>query len=230
MSFAISNPIQYRLYGSGTGGNGILEVRISFFEQMISLSPVTGRPHQILHQTPRIPYHNALVYLTLRQLQSPLFYITQFLSSLNIRPAASQSMARQIASHILQMPDRNGDRNFHIIAEVDFIRVIWLELEEQSMGAGAEETVVFDEAPPALKRGVGKARGERLKSEEKVEDLGDCSICLDELSCEKREVIRIPCGHVYHESCIFKWLKNHNSCPLCRKPLPLKEDEEDSSS
>ncbi|KGN43349.1 uncharacterized protein LOC101214496 [Cucumis sativus] len=229
MSFAISNPIQYRLYASGTGGNGVLQVNISFIQQIISVSPLTGRPHEVLHQTPRIPYHNALFYLSLRQLQSPLFYITQILSSLNIRPAASQNMARRIASHILQMPDRNSETNFHILAEVDFIRLIWLP-SMGGGGAGAEETVVLDEAPPAVKRGVGVARGERLRSEEKMEELGDCSICLDELSCEKREVMRIPCGHVYHESCIFKWLENHNSCPLCRKPLHHDDEDDEEYS
>ncbi|VVA10482.1 PREDICTED: E3 ubiquitin-ligase [Prunus dulcis] len=30
---------------------------------------------------------------------------------------------------------------------------------------------------------------------------------------------QVPCGHVYHETCIAKWLFNSNSCPLCRSPI-----------
>ncbi|XP_038883574.1 E3 ubiquitin-protein ligase RNF181-like [Benincasa hispida] len=225
MSSAASTPIQYRLYGTGSGtGNGVLEVQTSYFERMISVSPVTGRPPRILHETPRIPFHNALFYLSLHQLQNPLFYISQFLSSLNICPAACEIMARQIASYIDRMINENRESNFRIIAEVDFSRVIWME--EHSIYGGdamAEETVVFDEAPPP-RRGVEKVAVERVRELKSQEELGDCCICLEELSCEKREVIRIPCGHVYHESCVFKWLRKNNSCPLCRKPLPLNDD------
>ncbi|CAK9319310.1 unnamed protein product, partial [Citrullus colocynthis] len=193
-----STPIQCRLYGTG---NGVLEVQLRYFERTISDSPVAGHPPRILHETPPTPFHNARFSLYSRQLQDPLFYIRQFLSSLHISPTASEVIAGQIVSYIVQMFNGNRERNFYIIAEVDFVRVILME--EQSI-AGVLEAAV--------------ERVWRLKWEEK-EGLGDCSICWDESGCEKREVIRIPCGHVYHESCIFKWLKDHSSCPL---PLQVK--------
>ncbi|XP_022967685.1 E3 ubiquitin-protein ligase RNF181-like [Cucurbita maxima] len=87
-------------------------------------------------------------------------------------------------------------------------------------GALVEETFVVDESPPRGRQRRGVVA--RVEVEEEKE-LGDCCICLDEMN-KKREVIRTPCGHAYHESCIFEWLNLHNSCPLCKRPLPLEED------
>ncbi|CAK9319730.1 unnamed protein product [Citrullus colocynthis] len=183
-----STPIQYRLYGAGTG-DGVLEVQLRYCERMFSVSPVAGHPPRILHESPPIPFHNELFNLSFLQLQDPLFYIRQFLSSLNVRSASGEIIARQIAYYIHHISNGNRERNFHIIAEIDFIREIWMEEDSiaggsSEGGAVVEETVVYDEAPPP-RRGVAVERVRELKSEE---ELGDCSICLDGLSCEKREV------------------------------------------
>ncbi|KAH7529058.1 hypothetical protein FEM48_Zijuj05G0143900 [Ziziphus jujuba var. spinosa] len=50
------------------------------------------------------------------------------------------------------------------------------------------------------------------------EELGGCSICLEEFSA-RIELLRFGCKHLYHQNCIAKWLENQNSCPLCRRPL-----------
>ncbi|XP_023518045.1 E3 ubiquitin-protein ligase RHA2A-like [Cucurbita pepo subsp. pepo] len=82
-----------------------------------------------------------------------------------------------------------------------------------------EETAILEEARPVTE-----------KVEENGEEMGDCSICLEELNGngngngngegkKREEVIRMQCGHVYHESCIFNWLHHNSSCPLCRAPL-----------
>uniref|UniRef100_A0A0A0KYC0 RING-type E3 ubiquitin transferase n=1 Tax=Cucumis sativus TaxID=3659 RepID=A0A0A0KYC0_CUCSA len=197
MSFEISSPIPYLLNANGFG-NGVLEVQLSYLERAISVSSFSQR---ILYETQPTPFNNALFYLSVHQLQHPLFHIRQFLYSLNIR---RETIARQIASFVAHMCNGNTgwNSNFYVIARVDLVRVI--RIEEQPRAEGW--------------RGVAVERLSKLKSEE---EKGDCSVCLDELDCEKREVIRIPCGHVYHESCIFKWLNSSNSCPLCRSSFPL---------
>ena len=43
----------------------------------------------------------------------------------------------------------------------------------------------------------------------------DCPICQEELTREG-SYKKMPCGHVYHEQCLTRWLQIHNSCPVCR--------------
>jgi hypothetical protein len=45
-----------------------------------------------------------------------------------------------------------------------------------------------------------------------------CSICLCEYERGER-VVRLPCDHVYHESCLNSWTTNHTRCPLCNYDL-----------
>lgn len=55
----------------------------------------------------------------------------------------------------------------------------------------------------------------------------DCTICWEGFQCvfkddEGSTAKQTPCGHVYHQNCIAKWLSNaksNPSCPLCRYPL-----------
>ncbi|XP_065853256.1 uncharacterized protein [Euphorbia lathyris] len=58
---------------------------------------------------------------------------------------------------------------------------------------------------------------------EKHGDLA-CAICKDVLSVGS-EVIKLPCIHLYHPSCILPWLKTRNSCPLCRLELPTDDKD-----
>ncbi|KAL3077832.1 hypothetical protein niasHS_011635 [Heterodera schachtii] len=47
----------------------------------------------------------------------------------------------------------------------------------------------------------------------------ECTICLGEIEKEtpvKLLAILEPCKHIFHNECIFEWLKNHKTCPICR--------------
>ncbi|XP_022764197.1 E3 ubiquitin-protein ligase RING1-like [Durio zibethinus] len=61
-----------------------------------------------------------------------------------------------------------------------------------------------------------------LKKRRRLEDMSSkkqCSICLDEF-IDGEEVALMPCGHVYHDGCIVRWLETNHMCPLCRYEMP----------
>lgn len=47
----------------------------------------------------------------------------------------------------------------------------------------------------------------------------NCIICIADIEM-KAKTLLIPCGHMFHESCIKEWLEKHNTCPVCRFELP----------
>lgn len=84
-------------------------------------------------------------------------------------------------------------------------------------------TLVIEDGGPGNNNGVSASflcwlrRERRLHSDNsKIGEGVDCSICLQRLSGGE-ELIDLPCRHLFHESCIIRWLANHNTCPLCRE-------------
>jgi len=52
-------------------------------------------------------------------------------------------------------------------------------------------------------------------SEEHIANNDNCPVCLD--AFEFGEFAReMPCSHIFHEKCIFKWLSESGTCPVCR--------------
>lgn len=47
-----------------------------------------------------------------------------------------------------------------------------------------------------------------------------CSICFEDY-VENDEVVTLPCDvrHMFHDSCISEWLKQKDTCPLCKSPV-----------
>jgi len=46
-----------------------------------------------------------------------------------------------------------------------------------------------------------------------------------EVNTDDDNIRLMPCGHIYHESCIFQWLKDNNTCPVCRYELETDDEE-----
>jgi len=71
-----------------------------------------------------------------------------------------------------------------------------------------------------------KMLGPELKAE--------CSVCMDDVTLGD-EVVVLPCNHWFHEACATAWLKEHNTCPICRtgigseqSPPPTRRASESS--
>ncbi|ORM40581.1 E3 ubiquitin-protein ligase RING1 [Babesia sp. Xinjiang] len=83
-------------------------------------------------------------------------------------------------------------------------------------------------SPPAAKRVLETLEVETL-DEEQAKQLGTCAICTEDFAagdrinwlCKDRKV----CGHGFHVDCIVPWLKQHNSCPVCRYELPTDDED-----
>ena len=49
----------------------------------------------------------------------------------------------------------------------------------------------------------------------------NCCICVTDIQ-KKEKTVLLPCGHMFHWKCCHKWLKNNNTCPVCRFKLSTK--------
>ncbi|XP_050436992.1 E3 ubiquitin-protein ligase RNF181-like [Adelges cooleyi] len=74
-------------------------------------------------------------------------------------------------------------------------------------------------SPPASKSEIEKLR---IPSVDEI--LGEqCQICLCQYQVDDKALV-MPCHHIFHDSCLKKWLKKSNFCPLCKSEL--KTDDE----
>lgn len=46
----------------------------------------------------------------------------------------------------------------------------------------------------------------------------ECIICLEKFALSEKRTI-LPCLHDFHFACIEKWLKNHKTCPMCKRDV-----------
>ena len=71
--------------------------------------------------------------------------------------------------------------------------------------------------PPASQKAIAKLQRFKI-SEKKLKELGfenSCSVCKDVFSVND-ECLLMPCNHHFHCDCLLPWLKERNSCPVCR--------------
>ncbi|UIZ26989.1 hypothetical protein KXD40_001802 [Peronospora effusa] len=78
-------------------------------------------------------------------------------------------------------------------------------------------------APPAAKEIVEQLPKVKITQNE-VDGSAECTVCKDFFAVDD-EVHRLPCEHSFHPDCILPWLKQHNSCPLCRFELPTDDPD-----
>ncbi len=84
---------------------------------------------------------------------------------------------------------------------------------------------------PGCPRYVSKSRVYRYRVYAKSSGLADeekrCTICLAQYAADEDGLCVLKCktNHVFHEQCLFEWLKERDFCPVCRGPVHLRTDK-----
>ncbi|KAK4126006.1 hypothetical protein N657DRAFT_679019 [Parathielavia appendiculata] len=85
-------------------------------------------------------------------------------------------------------------------------------------------------APPASQTAIENLEKKRVDAEMLgAEGKAECTICIDGIH-KGDEVTVLPCKHWYHGECVVLWLKEHNTCPICRMPIENREGSGNSSN
>ena len=79
-------------------------------------------------------------------------------------------------------------------------------------------------APPPASEDAIRSLSKKKVDEEMLGNEGsaECSICMDNVELGN-EVTILPCKHWFHGDCVTAWLKEHDTCPHCRKPITDSE-------
>ena len=108
------------------------------------------------------------------------------------------------------MDPANAAQGDAVFSQEALDRVI-TQLMEQNQGSNAPGP-----ASEAAIRSLPKKKIEK----DMLDDRGraECSICMDAVELGDQVTV-LPCKHWFHEVCITAWLKEHDTCPHCRKGI-----------
>ena len=56
----------------------------------------------------------------------------------------------------------------------------------------------------------------------------NCGICLGTFTDSEKDIVRTPCGHLFHNKCITQWVMFNDTCPTCRKIFGETQDFDNS--
>lgn len=80
--------------------------------------------------------------------------------------------------------------------------------------------------PPASEKAVNNLNKFEI-NQQILDGLGienTCAVCKDEFIIGNK-CISMPCNHSFHDECLLPWLKERNSCPICRFELPTDDED-----
>lgn len=61
-----------------------------------------------------------------------------------------------------------------------------------------------------------------VNNDELEKNCDDCAICWDRMESARK----LPCSHLFHNSCLRSWLEQDTSCPTCRTSLKHRTEDE----
>ena len=68
---------------------------------------------------------------------------------------------------------------------------------------------------------IVKIEEKHCKKENNEIECPVCPVCTDDLTIGK-DAMFMPCGHAFDPDCLKPWLRDHNTCPVCRHELPVR--------
>ncbi|KAB1220701.1 hypothetical protein CJ030_MR3G009349 [Morella rubra] len=147
-------------------------------------------------------------------------YLSTAISRLNLGPEDHEDVTQCIVSTALnQAAGPSGFTGYSMVVDLKF-----RQIDEVDERLHTFETMLMEEMDLAPKGAPRSAIYRLIKNGSFVasktdEDLGTCSICLEDFSSSAgadQALLRMDCSHVYHQSCILPWLAKSNTCPTCR--------------
>jgi Ring finger domain len=129
----------------------------------------------------------------------------------------------------LQQQGRSARRSGHESDVEHILRQSNEELQEilSRLQQGRESTAGRGNAvpPPACDEAVSllpNARVQKTHRQKFEHDTTQCGICCDRL-IDGVALIRLPCGHIFHNNCAASWLSRSCTCPECRYEVPTND-------
>lgn len=114
----------------------------------------------------------------------------------------------------------NAHHGDMVFTQEAFDRVM-TQLMEQNQSGNAPPPASEDAIKSLKKKNVDQ---EMLGTDGKAE----CSICMDNVELGE-EMTVLPCKHWFHGSCVTAWLKEHDTCPHCRRPITTANERHEQS-
>ncbi|CRK42783.1 hypothetical protein BN1723_005413, partial [Verticillium longisporum] len=134
------------------------------------------------------------------------------------RAAGAQNLAASLHQILNMLAPGNGQFGDAVYTQEALDRIISNMMETNPPS---------NAAPPASEDAIGKLQRKAVDDEMLgPEGMAECTICIDELK-KGEEVVYLPCKHWFHDTCVVMWLKEHNTCPICRTPI---EERTESAS
>ena len=126
--------------------------------------------------------------------------------------------------HIFEISNgRRNNRLFDLIANYFFLQNYNDNIDNIITHLMLNDTNKYGN-PPASKNAVEKLK-KYIVDQEKIKEFGvenSCGVCKDEFNIGE-ECLSMPCNHYFHGNCLLPWLKERNSCPICRYELPTDD-------
>ena len=91
------------------------------------------------------------------------------------------------------------------------------EEEEEEESEEEDENQIFNRKKVKKKKKMTEFEYKNIKKYSSIKEK-KCCICLEKY--KSSDIIKeYPCKHIFHKSCIFKWLKESNLCPICKHDI-----------